>query len=124
MSSALNNSKDIRRRIEISRSGFIGMQKVLCNVKISKQIRLRTLRCYIRSILLYGCEFWTLKKKDVKLLQSLENWLYRRMQRMSWTQKIRNEDVLNRMETLSELTNTIKTRKTTCRVSHKNVYTL
>jgi hypothetical protein len=51
-------------------------------------------------------------KKDVKLLQSFEMWLYRRMQRISWTQRIRNDDVLNRMETLPELTNTIKTKIT------------
>jgi hypothetical protein len=35
------------------------------------------------------------------------------MQRISWTQRLRNEEVLNRMETLPELINTIKTRKTT-----------
>jgi hypothetical protein len=54
-----------------------------------------------------------LKKKDEKLLPSFEMWLYRRMQRISWTQRIRNEEVLNRMETLPELINTIKTRKIT-----------
>jgi hypothetical protein len=75
MNSALDRSKEIRRRIEIASSGFMGMRKILCNVKISKQIRLRTLRCYIWSILLYGCETWTLKKKDVKILQSFEMWL-------------------------------------------------
>jgi hypothetical protein len=112
INSALDHSKEIRRRREISRSVFMGMRKILCNVKISKQIRLRTLRCCIWSIL-YGCETWTLKKKDVKLLQSFEMCLYRRMQRISWTQRIRNEEVLNRMETLPELINIIKTRKTT-----------
>jgi hypothetical protein len=35
------------------------------------------------------------------------------MQRISWTQRIRNEEVLNRMETFPELINTFKTRKTT-----------
>jgi hypothetical protein len=54
-----------------------------------------------------------LKKRDVKLLQSFEMWLYRRMQRISWTQRIGNEEVLNRMETLPELINIIKTRETT-----------
>jgi len=89
----------------------MGMSKILCNVKISKQIRLRTLRCYIWSILLYGCENWMFKKKDEKLLQSFEMLLYKIMQRISWTQRIRNEEVLNRMETLPELMNSIKTNK-------------
>jgi hypothetical protein len=33
------------------------------------------------------------------------------MQRLSWTQRKRNEEVLNRMGTLREFINTIKTRK-------------
>jgi hypothetical protein len=70
MNSALDLSKEVRR-IETARSGFMGMRKIICNIKVSKQITLRTLRCYIWSILLYGCETWTLKKKDVKLLQRL-----------------------------------------------------
>jgi hypothetical protein len=51
------------------------------------------------------------KKKDEKLLQSFEMLLYKIMQRISWTQRIRNEEVLNRMETLPELMNSIKTNK-------------
>jgi hypothetical protein len=35
------------------------------------------------------------------------------MQRISWTQRIRNEEVLNRMETLPEMINNIKTSKVT-----------
>jgi hypothetical protein len=38
-------------------------------------------------------------------------WIYRRMQRISWTQRIRNEEVLNRMETFPEFISTIKIRK-------------
>lgn len=113
----LDHSKEIRRRIEIARSGFIKMRNLLCHLKLSLSTRLRTLKCYIWSLLLYGCETWTLKQDDIKKLNAFEMWLYRRMLRVSWTSRTTNETVLNKMNTRAHLITTIKLRKT-CYLGH------
>ena len=112
VNSQADHSKEIRRRIEIARNGFVNMKKVLCHPKISLVIRLRTLKCYVWSLLLYNCETWTLKQDDIQKLKSFEMWTYRRMLRISWITRTSNETVLERMNTRPQLVQTVKIRKT------------
>jgi hypothetical protein len=46
---------------------------------------------YIWSIALYGAETWTLWKVDQKYLESFEMWCWRRMEKMSWNDRVRQE---------------------------------
>jgi len=46
---------------------------------------------------LYGAETWTLQAADQKYLESLEMWCWRRMEKISWTDHMRNEEVLLRV---------------------------
>ena len=52
---------------------------------------------YVEPIMLYGCETWTLLKKDKKKLESTEMWFMRRMLKVKWTEKVTNDEVLRRM---------------------------
>ena len=45
---------------------------------------------------LYGAETWTLRATDQKRL-SFEMWSWRRMEKISWTNHVRNEEVLLRV---------------------------
>uniref|UniRef100_A0A8D8TH11 Uncharacterized protein n=1 Tax=Cacopsylla melanoneura TaxID=428564 RepID=A0A8D8TH11_9HEMI len=69
------------------------------------------IRCYIFSILLYGCESWTMNLAMEKRIEAFEMYLYRRILKISWMQKITNVEVLNRMQKEKELLQTIKERK-------------
>jgi len=51
-------------------------------------------KCYIWSIALYGAETWTLRAVDQKRPESFEMWCWRRMEKISWTDHVRNEEVL------------------------------
>jgi len=39
----------------------------------------------------YGAETWTISKVDDKYLKSFEMWCWRRMEKISWTDRVRNE---------------------------------
>ena len=54
--------------------------------------------CCIWSIALYGAQTWTLRAVDQKHLDSFEMWYWRRMEKISWTDHVRNEDVLLRVK--------------------------
>ncbi|KAL6432029.1 hypothetical protein ACFW04_007456 [Cataglyphis niger] len=69
------------------------------------------LRCYTFSIFFYGWESWTLDPIIEKFIEAFEMYLYRWILRISWTQRITNVEVLNRMRKQKELLFTIKTRK-------------
>ena len=63
------------------------------------EVRLRLLKYYVWSILLYGCEAWTISKRMQEKLEATEMWFLRRMLRISWNDKITNAAVLRRAGT-------------------------
>jgi hypothetical protein len=58
------------------------------------ELRKKLVKCYIWCIALYGAETWTLQAVDQKYLESFEMWCWRRMDKISRTDYVRNEDVL------------------------------
>jgi len=71
----------------------------------------RQLKCYIWSTDLYGAETWTLPTLDQKYLGSFEMWCWRRMEKISLTYHVRNEDMLHTVKEDRNILNTIKGRK-------------
>jgi hypothetical protein len=65
--------------------------------KLDLNLGKKLVKCYIWSIALYGAEMWTLWKVDQKYLESFEMWCWRRMEKISWTNCVRNE-VLHRVK--------------------------
>ena len=106
-----DQTREIKTRIEIARSTFVKMKKLFTSRDINIGLRMRMLRCYVFSTLLYGVEAWTLKKNHIDKLQAFETWCYRRMWRIPWTDRVSNAEVLDRMQKECEIINTMKRRK-------------
>ena len=49
------------------------------------------IKTLILSDVLFGSETWTMRKEDVKRLEACEMWIWRRMEKISWTEHITNE---------------------------------
>ena len=64
-----------------------------------------------RTIALYGAETWTLRAVDQKHLESFEMWCWRRMEKIIWTDHVRNEDVLLRFKEQRNILHEIRKRK-------------
>jgi hypothetical protein len=47
---------------------------------------------------LYGAENWTLRAVDQKHLETFEMWCWRRMEKISWIDHVRYEEVLLRVK--------------------------
>jgi len=45
---------------------------------------------------LYGAESWKLRNPDQKYVESFEMWYWRRMEKIIWTDRVRNEEVLHK----------------------------
>ena len=95
--------KEIRRRIDIAKSNFTSINKVLTSRNIDMAVRIRVLKCYMWSTLLYGCEAWTLSAVMMKKWEAFEILLYRKMLRISWKDRITNDEVYRRMGTVNAL---------------------
>ena len=86
--------EEIKRRIGQARSAFNTMRDVLCCWRLPLSSRLRLLKCYVWSTLLYGVETWTVSKTSEKRLNAFEMWSLRRMMHVSWTRRLSNENIL------------------------------
>jgi len=59
---------------------------------------MKLVKCYVWSIAFYGIETWKVRAVDQKHLESFEMWCWRRMEKISWTDHVRNEEVLLRVK--------------------------
>ena len=64
--------EEIKRRINIAKTTFSKMSKVLKSKKIALNTRKRILPCYIWSTLQYGVETWTITESIIKRLSAFE----------------------------------------------------
>jgi len=65
----------------------------------------------IWSIALYGTETWTPQAVNQKHLESFEMWCWRRMEKISWTDHVRNEEELLRDKEQRNILHEISKRK-------------
>ncbi|GFN73579.1 endonuclease-reverse transcriptase [Plakobranchus ocellatus] len=102
---------EIQRIIALSKDTFIKMKSIFADRDISLSTKIRTMKVYIRSILLYGCECWTLTKDLEKRLEAAEMWCVSRIMRTSWTKSISNEEEMEMDGYKRSLLKTIRERQ-------------
>ena len=105
------NESEINIRIAMSKGRFQQMYRVFTSCQISVTLRLRLLNCYVYSMLLYGCETWTITKTLEKKIEACEMWMLRRIGKVSWTERKTNEEVLALLGTERSLLTQVKKRK-------------
>jgi hypothetical protein len=87
---------EIKCRIAMAEAAF-NKKRALFISKLDLELRKNLVKCYIWSIALCGAETWTVGAADQKKLESFEMWCWRRMEKIIWTDHVRNEEVLLRV---------------------------
>jgi len=86
-------SKEIKRRIARATGAMAGFKKVWNSMYIRVRTKLSIIRSCVISVLLYTCETWTLRKRDIGSLMAFEMKCYRRILHIHWQQKITNVEI-------------------------------
>jgi hypothetical protein len=91
--------------------GAFNKKRALFTSKMDLELRkkLRVVQCYIWSIALYGAEAWTLRAVDQKHLESFQMWCW--MEKISWTDCVRNKEVLPKVKEQRSILHEISKRK-------------
>ena len=63
------------------------------------------------SVALYGAGTWTLRKEDERRLEAFEMWVWRRMEKVKWTEWKRNAEVLDMVGEERQLLDEIRRRQ-------------
>lgn len=105
------STKEIKKRIEMAKQAFEKKRTLLTNKNLSITSRKKFIKTYIWSILLYGCETWTMGVYEKRRLEAMEMWMWRRMTRTSWIEKKSNEVLLEEIKEKRSLMQRIMKRK-------------
>jgi len=107
-----NKSKEeIRRRIALAKHAFEKKKTLLTNKNLGIRTRKKFIITYIWSLLLYGCETWTIGNYERDRLEAMEMWLWRRMTRIRWIERKRNETILEEIGETRSMWTLIMKRK-------------
>ena len=64
----------------------------------SRDITLSTKVCLLKAMVfpmvMYGCESWTIKKAESRIIDAFELWCWRRLLRVPWTARRSNQSIL------------------------------
>jgi hypothetical protein len=86
-------------------------KRTLFTSTLGLELRKKLVKCYVWSIALYGAETWTLRAVDQKYLESFEMWCWRRIGKIIWIDRVRNEDLLLGVKEQRNILHEIRKRK-------------
>ena len=101
---------EIKVRISIAKEAFCKRKEVVAK-SFSTNLKKRIVTTLAWSVALYGAETWTIRKEDRRQLEALEMWIWRKKNKISWTEKKSNVEVLEMMGERRKLMETIVQRK-------------
>ena len=67
----------------------------------------KVVKTVIWSVALYSAETRSLRKENIRRMEALKMWIWKRMELIIWTEKMTNEEVLRRVGEKSSMVETI-----------------
>ena len=56
--------------------------------------KVHLIKAMVFSVVMYGCESWTIKKAEHRRIDGFELWCWRRLLRVPWTTRRSNQSIL------------------------------
>ena len=70
------------------------LDSILKSTDITLQTKVCLVKAMVFSVVMYGCESWTVKKAERQRIDAFELWCWRRLLRVPWTSRISNKSIL------------------------------
>ena len=70
------------------------LDSILNSRDITLPAKVRLVKAMVFSVVMYGCESWTVKKAERRTIDAFELWCWRRLLRVPWTARRSNQSIL------------------------------
>ena len=87
-------SHEIKRHLLLGRKVMTNLDSILKSRDITLSTKVRLIKAMFFSVVMYGCESWTLKKAERRRIDAFELWCWRRLLRVPWTARRSNQSIL------------------------------
>ena len=103
--------EDIVKRLALGRAAVVGLDKIWKGKDVRVETKVRLMEALVFPVAMYGAESWTTRKADIKKIEAFENWCWRKMLRISWTEKRTNASIQQQLGITTSLVNRIRRNK-------------
>ena len=86
-------SHEIKRCLLLGRKIMTNLDSILKSRDITLPTKVHLVKAMVLSIVMYGCESWTIKKAECRSIDAFE-WCWRRLLRVPWTARRSNQSIL------------------------------
>jgi len=70
------------------------LDSMLKSRDITLPTKVHLVKAMVFPVVMYGCEGWTIKKAECRIIDAFELWCWRRLLRVPWTARRANPSVL------------------------------
>ena len=82
------------RHLFLGRKAMTNLDSVLKSRGITLPTKLHIVKTMVFPVVIYGCESWTVKKVEHRIIDASELWYWRRCLRVPWTARKSNQSIL------------------------------
>ena len=87
-------SHEIKRHLLFERKVMTMLDSILKNRDITLATKVHIVKPMVYTVVLYGCESWTIKNAEHQKIDAFELWCWRRLLRVLWTTRGSNQAIL------------------------------
>ena len=89
-----DSSHEIKRRLPLGRKAVTNLGSILKSRDISSPTKVRLVEAMVFSVVMYGCENWSVKKAECQRIDVFELWCWGRLLRVPWTARRSTQYIL------------------------------
>ena len=86
-------SHEIKRCFLLGRA-MTNLDSILKSRDITLPTKVHLFKAMVFPVVMYGCENWTIRKAECRIIDAFELWCWRRLLRVPWTARISNQFIL------------------------------
>ena len=87
-------SHEIKRRLLLGRKVMTNLASILKSRDVTLSTKVYLVKAMVLSVVIYGCESWTIEKAECRRIDAFELWCWRRLLRVPWTSRRSNQSIL------------------------------
>ena len=85
---------EIKRCLLLGRKVMTNLDSILKSRGITLPTKVHLVKAMILTVVMYGCESWTVKKAEHQRIDAFELWCWRRLSRVPWIARRSNQSIL------------------------------
>ena len=78
----------------LGRKVTINLDSILKSRDVTLPTKVCIVKAMVFSVVMYGCDSWTIKKAERRRIDAFELWCWRRLMRVPWTARRSNQSIL------------------------------